>query len=60
MKFLQLAEIYAQAREDEFYFKKFYTDFREFNGVTESVWRTLSYLYGNSVANQLKKQSEAQ
>jgi hypothetical protein len=56
MKFLQRAERYAEARGDEFYFKDLYSSFRQYNGVTDSVWKTLSYLYSNEVADLLEFQ----
>ena len=54
MKFLKLAESYAQEHGDELWFKNLYTDFRAFNDVGDSVWKTLSYLYGNEVADMLE------
>ncbi|MEY4332292.1 MAG: hypothetical protein RLZZ196_1030 [Bacteroidota bacterium] len=56
MDFLIRAERYAQARGDEMWFKNLYTGFREYNGVTDSVWKTLSYLYGNYTADLLEFQ----
>jgi hypothetical protein len=56
MEFLKRAERYAAARGDEVWFKNPYTDFRQYNGVTDSVWKTLSYLYGNSAADMLEFQ----
>lgn len=56
MEFLKRAERYAEARGDELYFKNLYQGFRAFNGVTDSVWKTLSYLYGNTVADLLEFQ----
>ena len=53
MTYLKRAELYALERGDEFYFKNLYTQFRAFNDVTESVWRTLSYLYSNQIAHEL-------
>lgn len=55
-KFLERAERYALARGDEMWFKNLYTDFRAYNGVTDSVWKTLSYLYSNEVADLLEFQ----
>lgn len=54
--FLQRAERYAEARGDENFFKNFYVNYREYNSVTDSVWKTLSYLYGDDVANMLEFQ----
>lgn len=56
MEFLKRAERYAEARGDEFWFKNLYTGFREYNGVTDSVWKALSYLYGNYTADLLEFQ----
>lgn len=56
MDFLIRAERYAEARGDEMWFKNIYTGFRAYNGVTDSVWKTLSYLYGDSVADLLEFQ----
>lgn len=56
MKYLIRAEKYAEDHGDDLLFKNLYAGFREYNGVTESVWRTLSYLYNNQIANQLQNQ----
>ena len=56
MEYLKRAEQYAEARGDEFWFKNLYTQFRDFDNVTDSIWKTLSYLYSNEVADQLKVQ----
>ena len=56
MDFLIRAEQYAEVRGDEFWFKNLYTGFRQYNGVSDSVWKTLSYLYGNSTADLLEAQ----
>ena len=56
MEFLKRAERYAEARGDEYWFADIYSRYREYNGVTDSVWKTLSYLYGDSVADQLEFQ----
>jgi hypothetical protein len=55
MDFLIRAELYAEAHGDEMRFKNLYTGFREYNGVADSVWKTLSYLYGSRVANLLSE-----
>jgi len=52
-QFLDRAERYCEARGDELWFKNLYTGFREYNGVEDSVWKTLSYLYSNDVADLL-------
>ena len=56
IKFLIRAERYAEARGDEYWFKNLYTGFREYNNINESVWKTLSYLYGNHTADLLEFQ----
>jgi hypothetical protein len=56
MEYLKRAEQYAEAQGDEFWFKNLYTQFRDYNNVTDSIWKTLSYLYSNEVADQLKTQ----
>jgi hypothetical protein len=53
MDFLIRAEKYAEARGDELWFKNLYTGFRQYNNVSDSVWKTLSYLYGNYTADLL-------
>ena len=55
MEYLKQAEKYCEARGDEYWFKNLYTNFRQYNGVHDSVWETLSYLYGNSTADMLQK-----
>lgn len=55
MDYLIRAEAYCDQRGDDLWFKNLYTGFREFNGVEDSVWRTLSYLYSNEVADLLLK-----
>ena len=54
MEYLKRAEQYAEARGDEFWFKNIYTRYRESNNVTDSVWKTLSYLYTDHVADTLE------
>ena len=56
MEFFKRAEKYAEARGDEFLFKNLYTDYRQYNGITDSVWKTLSCLYDNETANLLESQ----
>jgi len=56
MDFLKRAERYAEARGDEMWFKYTYAFFRQTHGVTDSVWKTLSYLYSNEVADLLEFQ----
>jgi len=56
MDFLIRAEKYAEARGDALWFKNIYTGFREYNSVNDSVWKALSYLYSNEVADLLEFQ----
>jgi hypothetical protein len=56
MEYLKRAEEYAESRGDDLWFKNLYTGFREFNNVEDSVWKTLSYLYSNAVADLLESQ----
>ena len=56
LDYLIRAEKYAKARGDEYWFKNLYTGFREYNNINESVWKTLSYLYGNRTADLLEFQ----
>lgn len=55
-EYLERAERYAEARGDRREFINLYVGFRRFNNIEESVWRTLSYLYGNDSADLLKYQ----
>lgn len=54
MKFLILAEKYAEEQGDENWFKYLYTEFRENNGVEESIRKAITHLYGYDVANLLE------
>ena len=54
MDYLKRAERYAEARGDDMWFKNLYTGFRQYNGVTDSVWKTLNYLYGSETATELE------
>ena len=56
LDYLIRAEKYAKARGDEYWFKNLYTGFREYSNINESVWKTLSYLYGNRTADLLESQ----
>ena len=56
MDFLIRAEKYAETRGDENWFKEIYSEFRLYNDVTESVWKTLSYLYDDDLADLLEEQ----
>ena len=55
-EYLERAERYADARGDHREFINLYVGFRRFNNIEESVWRALSYLYGNDSADLLKYQ----
>ncbi len=56
MEFLKRAELYAEVRGDEHWFKNLYNGFRQYNTVSDSVWKTLSYLYNNETADLLEFQ----
>lgn len=56
MMYLERAQRYAEARGDEYWFADVYTRYREYFGVTDSVWKTLSYLYSDYVADLLEFQ----
>ena len=56
MDFLKRAETYTEDRGDDVFFKWIYSNHREYNNVRDSVWKSLSYLYGNSVADMLEVQ----
>lgn len=58
MEFLRRAEHYAEARGDLFWFKNVYAGFRQYNGVTDSVWKTLSHLYSTEVADMLNRNNQ--
>jgi hypothetical protein len=56
MDFLKRAETYTESRGDDVFFNWIYANHREDNNVRDSVWKSLSYLYGNSVADMLEVQ----
>jgi hypothetical protein len=56
MDFLIRAEKYAGARGDENWFKHYYTKYREWYNVEDSVWCALTWLYDEDVAKLLKYQ----
>ena len=56
LEFLKRAEKYAEARGDELFFKEYYTKYREFYNVSDSVWCALTWLYDEDVAKLLKYQ----
>ena len=41
---------------DEYWFKEYFTKFRQDNGVNEAVWKTLNYLYDSHTADLLEFQ----
>lgn len=57
MMYLKLAQDYSFAHNDDLVFSNLYTGFREFNGIYDSVWKTLAYLYGVDIANKLEAES---
>jgi hypothetical protein len=56
MEYLKRAELYCEARGDELWFKNLYNGFRQYNTVSDSVWKTLSYLYSNETADLVENQ----
>lgn len=57
-KFLIAAQEYARNRGDDYYwFCEVYGNYRSYMNIDESAWYTLSYLYGNDVANNVKQSS---
>lgn len=54
MKYLICAEQYVEARGEEAFFKWVYSVAREHNNVNDSVWKALSYMYGDTVADAIK------
>ena len=56
MEFLIRAEKYATARGDENWFKHYYTKYREWYNVQDSVWCALTWLYDEHVAKMLRYQ----
>lgn len=56
MEFLTRAEKYVLARGDTNSFKNYYTRYREWYNVEDSVWCALTWLYGEDVAKLLKYQ----
>lgn len=55
-EFLQRAERYVEEREHLEFFQWVYTNHREYYSIVDSVWKTLSYMYSNEVADQLEFQ----
>ena len=56
LEFLKRAEKYAEARGDGLFFKEYYTKYREFYNISDSVWCALTWLYDEDVAKLLKYQ----
>lgn len=54
MNFLRRAQNFCDDQGDGDWFRNLYTGFRAYNNVGDSVWKTLSYLYGNKVADELE------
>ena len=53
MEYLKRAELYAEARGDDNYFREVYTILRERLSVEDSIWEALRYLYDGYVADML-------
>lgn len=54
MEYLNQAELYAESRGNLEEFKTLYAELRESKSVVESVWLTMSYLYGPYVADMFE------
>lgn len=54
MLYLKLAQMYCEEREDGAAFRNIYEGFRLYNGVRESISKTLIYLYDTDVARELQ------
>lgn len=52
--FLRRAEQYCEQSGDELWFKEVYTRHRENYSVTDATWRTLAFLYGDAVADNIE------
>ena len=57
MKYFKLAQDYVMERGDENYFAHYYSLYRTHYSVIESAWKTMEYLYGDCVANDLELKS---
>jgi hypothetical protein len=53
MEYLLSAERYAELRGDLKEVQNLYDCFLSYNDGEEAVWKTLSYLYGNRVADMI-------
>lgn len=56
--FLRRAERYCESLGDGLWFREVYTKHREHYGITDATWRTLAYLYSDTVANDIEDQSK--
>lgn len=56
LEFLKRAEAYTEKRNDDYFFKEYYTKYREYHNVEDSVWLALRRLYDEEVANLLQYQ----
>ena len=54
MDYLKRAQDYTEARGDENWFNEYYTSYREFYNVADSVFCALSWLYDEDTATLLK------
>ena len=54
MDYLKRAAKYAEDRGDEHLFSDVYTRLREHNGIKDSVWKALAFLYSDKVADQVE------
>lgn len=57
MNFLQLAQQYAEAQGDDYWFAHWYTVYREEFNVRDSVYTTLVWLYDTDTANRLEQEA---
>jgi len=58
VEYLKLAQDYVMNRGDENYFAHYYSLYRTQYSVRESVWKTMEYLYGVDVANDLESRAD--
>lgn len=58
LSFLNRAIMYTELRNDDNFFRQYYTQYREHLPVRESVYKALEWLYGNSVAVFLETLSD--
>ena len=50
MSFLNRAIFYTELRNDDNFFRQYYTQYREYFPVRESVYKALAWLYNDNVA----------